>query len=107
MTFHLVAFAWIFFRAESFAAAWDYLVGLGRWASTAAGDGGSLVDQAAGALGFLALLFVLDWIDRNRAEYLPLERWSPAVLGVALAGMVAGLLVFSGGTLVPFIYFQF
>jgi len=33
--------------------------------------------------------------------------WSPVPLGIGAASMIMALLVFSGGTLVPFIYFQF
>lgn len=107
MTFHAVAFAWIFFRASSLSAAVDYLSGFARITSTAAGDGGSLAAQAVGLVAFATAAFALDWIDRNRARYRPLEAWSPVPLGVAMAAMVVGLVVFSGGTLVPFIYFQF
>jgi hypothetical protein len=108
LTFHLVAFAWIFFRADSLGAAIDYIQGaFARLGSVAAGDGGSLAAQAAGVLVFGVMLFALDWIDRNRERYQPLEVWSPLVLGTAMAVMIAGLLVFSGDTVVPFIYFQF
>jgi D-alanyl-lipoteichoic acid acyltransferase DltB (MBOAT superfamily) len=108
LTFHLVAFAWIFFRADSLGAAIDYIQGaFSRLGSVAAGDGGSLAAQAAGVLVFGVMLFALDWIDRNRERYQPLEVWSPLVLGAAMAVMIAGLLVFSGDTVVPFIYFQF
>ncbi len=106
VTFHLVGFAWIFFRAESLGTALDYLGGFLRLGSAAAGDGGSLASQAAGVLVAMAAAFVLDWLDRNRVRYEPLT-WNPVPLGIAAAGMVVGLLVFSGGTLVPFIYFQF
>ncbi len=108
VTFHLVAFAWIFFRADSLGAAFDYIQGaLGRLGSLAAGDGGSLSAQAAGVLVFGVMMFALDWIDRNRQRYRPLATWSPMVLGTALAVIIAALVVFSGDTVVPFIYFQF
>ncbi|MEE9297748.1 MAG: MBOAT family protein [Acidimicrobiia bacterium] len=107
LTFHLVGFAWIFFRAESFSGAWDYLAGFARLGSLAAGDGGSLASQAVGVFAFVVAAFVLDWIDRNRTRYRPLTSWSPLPLGAAAAVMIASILVFSGGTLVPFIYFQF
>jgi len=108
VTFHLVAFAWIFFRADSLGAAVDYIQGaLARLGSLAAGDGGSLSAQAAGVLVFGVMMFALDWIDRNRQRYRPLEKWSPLLLGTALAVIIAALVVFSGDTVVPFIYFQF
>ena len=53
------------------------------------------------------MMFALDWIDRNRQRYRPLATWNPMVLGAALAVIIAALLVFSGDTVVPFIYFQF
>ncbi len=105
-TFHLVAFAWIFFRASSLDAAFEYIGGFSRLTSTAAGDGGSVVTQTIGVVAVVAAAFALDWVDRNRDTYQPLL-WSPLPLGVAAASMIVGLIVFSGGTLVPFIYFQF
>jgi hypothetical protein len=53
------------------------------------------------------MMFAVDWTDRNRERYQPLQSWSPLVLGSAMAVMIAALVIFSGGTLVPFIYFQF
>ena len=105
-TFHIVGFAWIFFRASSLDAAFEYIGGFSRLTSTAAGDGGSVVTQTIGVVAVVAAAFALDWVDRNRETYQPLL-WSPLPLGVAAASMIMALLVFSGGTLVPFIYFQF
>jgi len=106
-TFHLTAFAWVFFRADSLGVVGDYLAGFGRIASTAVGDQGSLLDQGAGVVGFMVVMVVLDWIDRNRERYRPLERWNPVPLGVGMATMIAALLIFSGDAAMPFIYFQF
>jgi D-alanyl-lipoteichoic acid acyltransferase DltB (MBOAT superfamily) len=106
LTFHLVVFAWIFFRADSFANAWEYVRGFARWTSFRAGDAG--LESQIVVIGTMMLAtLALDWVDRNRDRYRPLETWSPIPLGVAMALMIAGLLVFSGGTTIPFIYFQF
>jgi D-alanyl-lipoteichoic acid acyltransferase DltB (MBOAT superfamily) len=106
ITFHAVGFAWVFFRADSVRSAVEYLVGFRRVGSLSAGDAG-LASQAVVVFTMMAAAFALDWIDRNRERYQPLASWSPIPLGIAMAIMVAGLLVFSGGTTVPFIYFQF
>jgi alginate O-acetyltransferase complex protein AlgI len=106
-TFHLVAFTWIFFRADTVGQAWQYLVGLGRVGRLAAPGQLHLGAAAALVLVMMSLSFAIDWIDRNRYRLQPLTSWSPIHLGVAAGLMITGLLVFGGQTPTPFIYFQF
>jgi D-alanyl-lipoteichoic acid acyltransferase DltB (MBOAT superfamily) len=107
ITFHIVTFAWIFFRANDFAYAVDYFAGLARLGDFASpGDLG--LAPAMVVVGIFALVMLaMDLVDRNRHEYEPLTRWSPILIGVISGLIIAGLLVFSGGTPEPFIYFQF
>jgi D-alanyl-lipoteichoic acid acyltransferase DltB (MBOAT superfamily) len=103
VTFHFVCLAWIFFRAESFAAAWEMITGL----FTGWGDASPLV--TGGVL--LALLVGIG------SQYLParvpalvMARFSrlpmPAqAVVLALALMLTSAMGPEG--VAPFIYFQF
>lgn len=102
VTFHLVCFAWIFFRAESFGLAFDYLMGFGDW-STPIQHG----------TPFLALLIAVSlafhftppslgrWIG-DGVKWLP----SPA-LGPALGAGIFLIWAVAPEGVAPFIYFQF
>ncbi len=105
LTFHFVAAAWVLFRADSFTLAGEYFAGLLRWADPSAADG--LAGAAVLVLGFLAAMLALDLVDRSRAVIRPLQRWGAVRIGVPVGLMVTALLVWSGGTPEPFIYFQF
>lgn len=104
LTFAIVNLCWIFFRAETFA---DATLIIGKiFTST----GSIFVD--AGALGysclFIALVFIMDYIDEYHAGKFRLImnkniiiRWATYLILVAL---VLSCGVFDGGS---FIYFQF
>lgn len=105
-TFHLVALAWIPFRADSLGAAGTYVTGLTRLGDTAPGET-TLLSQAV-LVGIMAVLtLALDWADRGRHRRDPIVEWNPILLGAAAAIMVLGIIAFAGGAQVPFIYFQF
>ena len=101
-TFHLVCFAWIFFRAESFGIAFDYVMGFGNWSA-----------PVQHATPFLALLIAVAlafhftppslgrWIG-DGVKWLP----SPALGPVFGAGLFIIWAVAPEGV-APFIYFQF
>jgi alginate O-acetyltransferase complex protein AlgI len=103
LTFHFVCFAWIFFRSDSFGAAWDMIEGL----VTGWGEPSPLVTSAV-------LLAIAVGIG---SQYLPariprlvMARFSRLpVLGqatvLALALMLTSVLGPEG--VAPFIYFQF
>ena len=102
LTFHVVTLGWIFFRAESFVAARDYLAGFARI------DAGEL---AVTPLAALLILFglAIHFTPRHLMQRIALIalRW-PALL----AGGVAGILILLIDTLrfegvAPFIYYQF
>lgn len=104
VTFHLVCFAWIFFRANTFADAASITAGF-------AGDWGvpfvDYVTFAHGAIG-LALLLIVDlfqWKGRDPLELLGGSSlavrglcWNLMVFAIALLGVEGGA---------QFIYFQF
>lgn len=101
-TFHVVCLAWVFFRASSLEQAVTYLTGM---LTLRAGP----VDLNAAALlvaGGLTMLLI-DVLQRNTRTETPVLTWGPVARGVAYAVMLVAILIFSGGTPVPFIYFQF
>ena len=102
LTFHLVCLAWVFFRAASFGAAVDYLQGIlvfrSGWPT---GDNSLWLAVAA----ILVVLFELNQRRQNEQE--AALRWPALSRGLAYGAMATLILIFSGGTPVPFIYFQF
>jgi alginate O-acetyltransferase complex protein AlgI len=103
LTFHVVCFAWIFFRAESFSDAWDLLVRL----VTAWGEPSPLV--TGGVLAAIAVGIGSQYLPR-RLPLVLMARFSrmpvpaqAAILSVAL--LVTHALGPEG--VAPFIYFQF
>lgn len=106
-TFHLVALAWVFFRADSLGLAMKYFSGLLRVTDvTADGDLG-LVGAAVLVGAFVATSFSLDWVDRSRATIMPLQSWGAVRIGIAFGMMAGAIIVWGGGVPEPFIYFQF
>jgi len=107
VTFHLVCLAWIFFRADTLADSWAFLVGLasGPFATTGLGD----VAKMALVLGFfggLTLLMDLGCWKRDAEVPVP-QDWPWWVRG-SLYGTLVGLLLLLGESdAQPFIYFQF
>jgi alginate O-acetyltransferase complex protein AlgI len=103
-TFHLVCLAWVFFRARSFANAFEVLrgIGLGAWHLAH----GNLVAM----LGACALIAIY-WIAApRRARVLAFDPGdgfgAQAAYAVAVGGVLLGLMVL-GATTSAFIYFQF
>jgi D-alanyl-lipoteichoic acid acyltransferase DltB (MBOAT superfamily) len=101
-TFHLVCFAWIFFRADSFATAGSYLAGFARW-----DEASQYVTPFMVGLIAIAMLFQFTprhlgrWLARG-VQYLP----SP-VLGLLLGGGIWLIWAIAPEGVAPFIYFQF
>jgi alginate O-acetyltransferase complex protein AlgI len=102
VTFHAVCFAWIFFRANSFAQAFDYILGLLTM------RGGPVPsDLVVLVFGLGAAAFLIDLAQRNFRNETVVITWAPVARGLVYAALSLGIVVFSGGTPVPFIYFQF
>jgi alginate O-acetyltransferase complex protein AlgI len=102
-TFHVVVALWVFFRAPSIGMAIDYLGNLVRL------RGGTTVswDDVIVVGAALALTLLIDLGQRRARDDLALARLGPTARGVAVGTMSLGVLLFSGGTPLPFIYFQF
>ncbi len=101
-TFHLVCFAWIFFRADSFATAGSYLAGFARWS-----DPNQYVTPFAVGLILLAMFF--QFTPRNLGRWLARAvQWLPGpVLGLILGGGIWLIWAVAPEGVAPFIYFQF
>jgi D-alanyl-lipoteichoic acid acyltransferase DltB (MBOAT superfamily) len=102
-TFQFVCFAWIFFRADSFQAAWDVVARLfDGW--TAPVEAVSLPVLAAIAVGIGS-----QYVPRSSWEGLMswYSRRSFAVQALALAAVLLVVNVLGPEGVAPFIYFQF
>ena len=102
ITFALVVFGWIIFRAESISQVWDYISQMYN---------GTLftIPQHAGIHALflnLVLLVVVEWFSRNKQHGLSLEK-IPAFMRYIIYIVFAFILFAFGGQTVNFIYFQF
>jgi D-alanyl-lipoteichoic acid acyltransferase DltB (MBOAT superfamily) len=102
VTFGLVTFAWIFFRADSVHDALQYIAGIVTL------QGGTTDWSLLVLLLFVGpLLFALDVAQRRRGNDAFLASLPAPVQGLTIGAAVLALVVFSGGAGEPFIYFQF
>jgi alginate O-acetyltransferase complex protein AlgI len=102
-TFHLVALAWIFFRAPSFSVAWAYLTGI---VTGQAGVYGSLLGPRIVIL--CTALLALDLTQEYTRSETPVLRQPWPVQGVCYALLLIVMFVLGGmDASIPFIYFQF
>lgn len=102
LTLGVVVLAWIFFRAESWNAATEYVGRLFLWSS----DGVRLVSPyILPALGGVFLVHLLVQKDRQWAHEAPTR--SMAYRIVAYSGLILLLTCLAATDSAPFIYFQF
>jgi hypothetical protein len=103
LTFHLVCFAWIFFRADSLNDALVYIVRIGSGAV-----GGQM--ENGFNMAFVVYLFIvilLDWLGERKKSETPVLPENPCLRGV-FYGSALFLIVFIGANNSdPFVYFQF
>ncbi len=103
VTANVAALLFVVFRADSLREAFHFIAGIftarGGWAV----ELNSLFVVAVAALGML----MLDVAQRRSAEQVPLMDSRPVTAGIAVGLLLALIVVFSGGTPIPFIYFQF
>lgn len=118
LTFHLVLFSWIFFRANSLADAWFIVRNLWQTGSSTFTTAIFAPWQAAGvadarlemglAVGLIVVLETIQWFERYIATmertFINNPRWLRWAAYVAMAVTIANL----GAAIdTPFIYFQF
>ena len=102
MTFHLVCFAWIFFRAPTFACLADYVGGIATLR-----PGPIPYDALFLVVPAWALSITIDCAQRKAAQHEVIQTWPPAVRGMAYGLALVLLVIFGGQAEVPFLYFQF
>jgi len=102
VTFHLVCFAWIFFRAPTFSGAWDYVVGIFDWSQPAQFATPFIVGLVAFSLA--GQFLPSNWA--NGAGRL-LQRAPWPVLGLMLGFGILAIEAMAPEGVAPFIYFQF
>jgi D-alanyl-lipoteichoic acid acyltransferase DltB (MBOAT superfamily) len=102
VTFNVVSLAWIFFRAQSIGEALDVTSGIFRLSSA-----GATADSMIIVFGALAIVFLTDIAQRNIGALRVVVTMHPLVRAGAYAAMILAILIWSGGTARPFIYFQF
>jgi alginate O-acetyltransferase complex protein AlgI len=101
LTLSIVTVGWIFFRAHSWADAWNYLGRIITWA-----DGTRLISPfIIPALLAVVMAHLLVDKDRNWAAELP-GRAVPVRLACYM-GLLLCIVSFGAGNAAPFIYFQF
>ena len=101
-TFALVCIGWVLFRARSLDQAVDVLTGI---ATLRAGAIDADAVASLVLLGGAAVL--LDVMQRRTMSEVPVLTARPVAIGATAGLALSALVVFSGGTPVPFIYFQF
>jgi alginate O-acetyltransferase complex protein AlgI len=102
VTFHLVVFGWLLFRAQGIGDFWNVVTRFGTW--------GAPTLWTAPVLGAIAIAIGLQLLPERETE--TFQAWigklNPAVLGAALGVLIlfVAATVPSGGV-PPFIYFRF
>jgi len=106
VTFVVVNIAWIFFRAETLADSFGVIRGLFRFTSGRLEWSDVLLVAA-----LFAVMVAIDFVQRRMAvgqiEGAVERRLPSPALGAAAAAMILSIVMFSGGSPQPFIYFQF
>jgi D-alanyl-lipoteichoic acid acyltransferase DltB (MBOAT superfamily) len=113
VTFHLVLFAWIFFRARSLADAWLIVKTMATGASDLSAQALAGVPLPLLA-GCLALVLVLEavhllqgWLESRRGNRIDAPVFHPALRWAAYLVLLLGVLNLRPAQVAPFIYFQF
>ena len=103
LTLATVALAWLFFRAESIAMAWDMLTGI----LTLRGELTFAPGRWLVPLGMLTLLLLIDVPQAWGRDHTVFLRWPWPIRGLIYAGLVLALVFLHVDQEVAFIYFQF
>ena len=102
VTFHLTCLAWVFFRAPGVGDAFHYLSDLAHL------RGGDIDRNFVLALAMASVATVaIDLLQRRADDHAVIANWSEMGRGLAFGVMLVAIVLFSGGTPVPFIYFRF
>lgn len=102
VTFQLVCVAWVFFRAPSVHDAFHYLADIARLQHGATDHGAILMLAWA-----VAVMVFIDYVQLRARDHTAFVDWNPVVRGLMYGCLLVPIVVSSGGTPVPFIYFRF
>ncbi len=104
LTYTLVNFTWVFFRAREFSTAKNMITSM----LFLNGEGEKIIEtfDVIKVLTLITILFICHWIMRDTSMKAVSERTSPWVLGIVWAIMFF-LIAISQGSGEQFIYFQF
>ena len=104
LTYTMVNFTWVFFRAREFSTAKNMITSM-LWMN---GEGEKIVEtfDVIKVLVLIGLLFIAHWIMRNTSLKEVSSKLSPVILSVVWAIMLF-LIVIAQGSGEQFIYFQF
>jgi len=110
LTFFLTCVAWVFFRAASVGEAFEYLVNM----FTLNGDGfGTYMnalklsgEKLTGLGGLIALLIVIEWIQRKKEHGLEHLKWAQPLRWIVYILLIL-IVLYHFGESGEFIYFQF
>ena len=103
LTFLLVVFGWILFRADSIGMAWDYISKMLSSTLIAAPDASGIT----GLFLTLGLLLLVEWVQRDKAHGLDIASIRNGWVRFFLCLAVVFLIFLLGGHTENFIYFQF
>jgi alginate O-acetyltransferase complex protein AlgI len=102
VTFLLWSLFLMVFRAPNFSSAFDYLKGMLAFRPGTIG-----LDELAVFSFACAVMLIVDIGQRVSNDHLRMLTWSSITRGIAYAVMLVTIVVYSGGTPVPFYYFRF
>ena len=108
-TFLLTCFAWIFFRAESISAAFDYITNMFSIQNMNLDmlkPENILNKDSAYLFLFIIILIIIEWINRNNTHGLQFISKYLAVRWIIYLGISLAIVQYFGSN-VSFIYFQF
>lgn len=105
LNFCVVTFAWIFFRSDSFTDAVNYITQMFTMTGGSI-DGLLLSMRMLLLLGFVTILFVLEWMQREHVHGLSVVPKNSMLRHLLYFGIFF-IIMWFGGTQADFIYFQF
>ena len=105
LTFFLVVFGWIIFRAESIGMAWEYVCEI---CDKSLYTGPWLINRPYYIPTFVAvaLMLLIEWLSRTKQHGLSVENCHFMIRWLLYSAIVL-FIVFEGGQPAPFVYFQF
>lgn len=105
LNFCVVTFAWIFFRSDSFTNAVNYITQMFTMTGGSI-DGLLLSMRMLLLLGFVTILFVFEWMQREHVHGLSVVPKN-SMLRHLLYFSIFFIIMWFGGAQADFIYFQF